>query len=1192
MYRRSLTGAAADLNVPRPVRRSIRLRLVLSSLSALVTAAALASPALAQERPFESRFSTNDTGDIAVIGNTLMTCQASAPLCSTVQAGGGTGAQTSNNAYDMDFVDVDGDPTTANSSTALLDLPPGATVLFAGLYYGGRTTAGASGAPAPAPGDNDLVLFAAPGGAYTTLTADQLDPSTVIAGAYGAFVDVTDEVAAAGPGVYQVADVQAGTGIDRYAGWSLVVAYRDPTEPPRNLSVFDGLQAISQGDPPVSIPLSGFQTPATGPVLTTAGFVSYEGDRSAPGDRVSLNDIDLADPANPATNFFNSTIGGPLGVPFTDKNPDYRNQLGFDADLVAANGILPNNATSAMIRLRTTGEQYIGQVATLATELYAPRLEATKEVTDVNGGEVRRGDTLSYTVTFTNTGQDTATQIVAADRIPAGTTYVPGSLAVDSPGQGEFEAANDRVVARLGAGAGPTVGGSLGPGASATFTFDVAVNADTPPGTEITNVATSDYFAATSGAVFQGQSPPATVTVQEPDLTLTKTHAGSPVGGTVGRFTISLSNEGGAASSGPVTVTDTFPGAFFGTPLVVFSAPGWDCSATTALTLSCTRSDAVPAGGSYPPIVVDAPLLPAATTFVNTATVAGGGDANPVNNSATDVGPVLQRADVQITKTASRQTVFAGERVEFTLTVRNAGPSTAADVTVDDPLPASFEDPAVTTTLGTCTPDVTCDLGDMAPGDEATITISAAPTALGPGTNTASAGSPTLDPTAPNNSADADFEVVASSDLSIVKAITDPPLGELPTAGGPLTYTLTVTNGGASDATGVTVIDPLPVGLTSPTIAAPGFTCNSPGAGETLTCTGGAIADGDSETIEVSGTLAPSTAGQVVDNAARVSGDQADPDPSDNSGSVSTTPIPRSDLDLTKTGPAAPVQQGDTATFTLRLTNLGPTDATGVTIDDALPAGLEFISATGSCSATGADVTCPVGALASGASTEVTITVRATQAGTLRNVATAEGNQPDPVGANNEGAAEVVVEPPPIGPPPTTPPAPPQPRFDADVAVTVTPPASPYTVGLPGTWRLRVVNNGPSAATNVQLEATRSGARAQTLGASIAQTGCRPGVSTECGLGNLAVGESRTVRLRLRPLEAGRLTVAARVDADEPDSVPPNDTDEASIRARRPDLVIDNGISGQRLEAGRPGQDGDQGRGTAAPGRRSTSGSA
>ena len=304
---------------------------------------------------------------------------------------------------------------------------------------------------------------------------------------------------------------------------------------------------------------------------------------------------------------------------------------------------------------------------------------------------------------------------------------------------------------------------------------------------------------------------------------------------------------------------------------------------------------------------------------------------------------------------------------------------------------------------------------------------------------------------------------MASSDLSIVKAITGPPLGELPTAGGPLTYTRTVTNGGASDATGVTVIDPLPVGLTSPTIAAPGFTCNSPGAGETLTCTGGAIADGDSETIEVSGTLAPSTAGQVVDNAARVSGDQADPDPSDNSGSVSTTPIPRSDLDLTKTGPAAPVQQGDTATFTLRLTNLGPTDATGVTIDDALPAGMELHIGHRELQRHRCGCHLPGGGVGlrrvDGGNDHASEPPRPARSGTWpRPKATSLTRW----ARTTRGRLRSMVEPPPIGPPPTTPPAPPQPRFDADVAVTVPPPASPYTVGVPGTWRLRVVNNGPS----------------------------------------------------------------------------------------------------------------------------------
>ena len=52
----------------------------------------------------------------------------------------------------MTWVDVDGDPATFDSSSADLTLPAGASVLFAGLYYGGRLAAGSGGSPAPNPG--------------------------------------------------------------------------------------------------------------------------------------------------------------------------------------------------------------------------------------------------------------------------------------------------------------------------------------------------------------------------------------------------------------------------------------------------------------------------------------------------------------------------------------------------------------------------------------------------------------------------------------------------------------------------------------------------------------------------------------------------------------------------------------------------------------------------------------------------------------------------------------------------------------------------------------------------------------------------------------------------------------------------------------------------------------------------------
>ena len=81
-----------------------------------------------------------------------------------------------------------------------------------------------------------------------------------------------------------MANVQAGKGGDRYAGWTLVVAYRDPSQPPRNLTVDDGFVTISSSAPPTTIPITGFRTPPSGAMKTTLGFVAYEGDGGLTGD--------------------------------------------------------------------------------------------------------------------------------------------------------------------------------------------------------------------------------------------------------------------------------------------------------------------------------------------------------------------------------------------------------------------------------------------------------------------------------------------------------------------------------------------------------------------------------------------------------------------------------------------------------------------------------------------------------------------------------------------------------------------------------------------------------------------------------------------------------------------------------------------------------------------------------------------
>ena len=140
------------------------------------------------------------------------------------------------------------------------------------LYYGADSTAGAAGAPPPNAAARNTVLFKAPGGAYIPQTAAPLDFITTDGNDFQGVVDVTAVVAAAGPGTYSVADVQAGTGRDRQAGWALAVAYRDTAQPPRNLTIFDGFQIVNGGNPNVRTgPVSGFQTPPTGPVRTRLG---------------------------------------------------------------------------------------------------------------------------------------------------------------------------------------------------------------------------------------------------------------------------------------------------------------------------------------------------------------------------------------------------------------------------------------------------------------------------------------------------------------------------------------------------------------------------------------------------------------------------------------------------------------------------------------------------------------------------------------------------------------------------------------------------------------------------------------------------------------------------------------------------------------------------------------------------------
>lgn len=513
----------------------------LAGLICVIVAAAVA-PAVAQAapRPFTKRFGTNVRGDIAIASNTLMTCTGPAPgsvfaNCPIAQADTSAGTVANpllnNNEMTMGNVSVDPARFGDNSSTAKLNMPAGSTVLFAGLYWTGTTPASMTDCTTTGPSASVRIL--GPGdSAVTSLQADVYDPDLGPEYGYSCFKDVTSFVLARGAGDYTVGNVPTKTGwipngLD--AGWSLVVAYQDNTQPLRNLTVFDGQQGVTGALPPVTIPVSGFITPATGPVKTKLGMITLEGDRGTLGDSAKLNSTTLTDALSPPNNFFNATIAD-LGVATSGRNPSYGNQLGFDSTIIDASGILANGATSANIGLSTTSDAYMPIVSTFVTDLYSPDVSITKTVcrTDPSAecpltGNVAVGDTLEYSITVGNSGDDgAANSVIKEAAMPPNTAFVGGSVLVDgvAPASSLVDAPADggtgALTVRLGTGADATNGGLIAKGESHVVKFKVKVTGypgDLDP--TIKNTATIDYTAQTLGTALSDDAD-VTVTVDKP----------------------------------------------------------------------------------------------------------------------------------------------------------------------------------------------------------------------------------------------------------------------------------------------------------------------------------------------------------------------------------------------------------------------------------------------------------------------------------------------------------------------------------------------------------------------------------------------------------------------------------------------------------------------------------------------------
>ena len=505
-------------------------------------------------------------------------------------------------------------------------------------------------------------------------------------------------------------------------------------------------------------------------------------------------------------------------------------------------------------------------------------------------------------------------------------------------------------------------------------------------------------------------------------------------------------------------------------------------------------------------------MIPTATGVItNTASVSGDElDPDPSDNTVTQT-TFVSGVDLSIAKTDDPDPVLVGDALTYILAVTNNGPSISAGVTTTDVLPSSVVFVSVTSTAGTCTESggtVSCSLGSLAVGQTVTSTIVVIPTATGTITNTASVSGNEPDPDSSNNTV-AQTTFVSGADLSIAKTDDPDPVLVLDA----LTYTLTVTNNGPAVSTGVTTTDVLPSSVVFVSVTSTAGACAE--SGGVVTCSLGGLAVGDAVTSTI--VVIPTAAGTIT-NTASVSGNEPDPDSSNNSV-TQTTFVSGADLAITKTDDRDPVLVLDALTYTLTVTNNGPAVSTGVTTTDVLPSSVVFVSVTstaGACAESGGVVTCSLGGLAVGDAVTSTIVVIPTAAGTITNTASVSGNESDHDSSNNSATQATVVG-------------------GADLAITKTDDRDPVLVLDALTYTLTVTNNGPAVSTGVTTTDVLPSSVAFVSVTSTAGTCTESGGVVTCSLGGLAVGDAVTSTIVVIPTAAGTITNTASVSGNEPD---------------------------------------------------------
>ncbi|ULL19837.1 DUF11 domain-containing protein [Paenibacillus sp. H1-7] len=849
----------------------------------------------------------------------------------------------------------------SNSSSAILTLPAGSTVLYAELIWGGSYINGNVNLSSAI---NNPVTLINPAGTFS-ITPDSATSNQVDLGngafAYVRSANVTTIVQQGGAGTYTTGGVVGtivvtGDPTANHAGWTLGVIYQNGLLPFRNMSIRAGAVLVQANSGPVNTTLTGFATPLSGPLGGRALFSAQEGDANRTGDQAlfgptSSSLVALSGPNNFANNFFASQINndaGQLDMTGTFGNRNQTNgtpgtniiggRQGWDITNVDVSARLVNTQSSAVLSLTTSGDAYVVNGNAIQVDINAPKITLVKSA-NVSGVIV--GDTITYTVTISNTGTANASSVVLSDVLPGGLTFVNGSVTV---------AGVSRPTYDITAGA-PL--GTVNLSSSVTVTYRASVTS-LPSSQQLVNTANAafSFQSVAGGPTISGVVPSNSlpITVYSPVLTITKT--GSTANATVGNlvtYTLSISNTGNIGAV--TTITDNIPA---GSSFVTNSFRVNGVVISGANPAAGVAIGTVTAGGTVTvTFQVQVNSLPSPPQLVDQATASytyNPPDGRTVSGSASSntLTIPVRLPSVSVVKSVSLPDATVGDTLTYTSVITNNGIEAVSNVVLTDLIPAGTTLVAGSVIVGgvakpTANPGSGIPVGLITAGSSSTVTFRVTVSSL-------------PNPAQLVNQSTVSYSSGSFSGISLSNSTTTPvyvPVIGLTksastsnaTVGDTITYSVAVSNTG-NIAAQVTLTDNIPSGTA---FVAGSVTVNGasvPGASPVTGIALGAVTTGTPVNVTFQVVLNSLPSPPSIVNQAVGSYSYQLPSGRGLSGSSSsnTVTIPASAPNLTVSksvnGTAATV--GDTLTYTIVIKNNGIAAVNNVVVTDPIPAGAVF----------------------------------------------------------------------------------------------------------------------------------------------------------------------------------------------------------------------------------------------------------